>query len=154
MVEKAQTIEASTELETLFPASLTVELEGQESVTVSPLTVKQTAHVAKAIRAILAAQAGELGTVQELLLNHATEMVQIVAVASNKSEEWVGSLRADLGLKLAVAVFEVNVPFFMYQVVPLLGSAALRITSLIGPTTSNDSESTDMPSPRTTPKLQ
>lgn len=149
-VSSAQsTIASPTELETLFPASVTVEIPGQESVIILPLTIAQTARISKALRIIL--EDGNEGMpVQMLLARYPDEMVSIIAAAINRSEAFYGALRADIGLRVAGAVFEVNVPFFVAVVAPMLAQLVTSMMTATGPTTSKSSSSTVTPTPGTT----
>ena len=49
-------------------------------------------------------------TVELLLLSHTDEVAGLVAIATGKSEDFVGSSRGDDGLQLAIAVWEVHAP--------------------------------------------
>lgn len=120
-----------TELETLFPEKLEVPIRGEANLVLEPLSVTQAAKVTKAVRRLIAAGAGELSATT-LMLDYPEEVAQIVAVAAGRTEEWFGKLRADDGLRVATAVFAINVPFFVNVVAPMLAELASTLTGLAG----------------------
>lgn len=65
-------------------------------------------------------------------------MIEAVAIASRRPNEWVAGLELDEAIRLAQAVFEVNADFFIRRLLPAITEAAGRIgPRLGGPAPSN-----------------
>lgn len=120
------------ELQKLYPTARIVTVQhGATStkVPVMPLTVLQIAKITVPLRAIFAyADHGEL-KIEDLLLRFPMEMITIVSVAVNMPEDWYGGLQADAALELAMTVFEVNVPFFVERLAPIVARLASKLTT-------------------------
>ena len=99
----------AAELEELFPESKTVTVAG-EAITITPPTVAQMGKIGKLLKRLVDDGAADR-SMELLLLSHTEEVSGIVAVATGKSEAYVGALRGDAGLQLAIAVWEVYAPF-------------------------------------------
>lgn len=147
--------EKLTELESLFPESVTVPVQIKEKdgtkkdieIVVTPLTIVQISRIMKAVRAIVAAGDTNL-LIQELLMDHPEEVITIVSVAIDQPETFYGSLRADMGLTVAQAVFEVNVPFFVNVVAPLFANLVAGMMKMAGglmPSSASSSTATENP---------
>lgn len=123
------------ELEQLYPAHVGVPIPGQKPVVVLPLNVRQVAKVGKALRRIMDDdRSGDMDVLQ-LLTEFPDEVITIIAAAVDRDVAWFEELRADTALKVAVAVFEVNVPFFAVEVGPLIAkltSTMQAIAALAG----------------------
>lgn len=132
MNNSQEMIDDLTELETLVPQPRVLKLrnlKGEiEAVSVAPLRIDQMAKMAKALRTIVDAGSGKELSVLELMSHYPDEMITIVSAAVDKPNEWFGGLRADIGLKVAIATFEVNSDFFMRSLVPIVAGIAAKIT--------------------------
>lgn len=131
-----------TELETLIPASRSMTITKAqggstvepEELTIAPLTIGQIGKIAKPLGVIIAAagkddDSGEW-KVADLATKYPEEIVAIVAAAINKPVSFVNGLRADIGMKVAIQVFEVNVPFFVQALGPILAGLAAKFTNV------------------------
>lgn len=123
------------ELEELFPESKTVTIAG-ESITIAPPTVVQMGKISKLLKRLVDDAATER-TVELLLLSHTAEVACVVAIATGKSEDFVGGLRADDGLQLAIAVWEVYAPFFVRRMLPMFAELAAKVSLSAGLTSSS-----------------
>lgn len=153
MNETAALSDDLKELEKVLPYGVRVPIPDQPSINVSPLTVRQIAKIGKALRKIMANASGDVN-IEDLLTEYPDEVITIVSVAVNKSEDWFEALRVDTALQLAVAVFEVNASFFKNEVGPVVAKMASIMGSIgaaSGPGNSSSSGTTDTKAPKTTP---
>lgn len=123
------------ELEELFPESKIVTIAG-EAITIAPPTVVQMGKISKLLKRLVDDAATER-TVELLLLSHTAEVASVVAIATGKSEDFVGGLRADDGLQLAIAVWEVYAPFFVRRMLPMFAELAAKVSLSAGLTSSS-----------------
>lgn len=114
---------------------------GGTTFEVVPLRVHQIPKFARAIRPLMPALQGAIdfkkGQVQlnlnvlELLDEHGERVTEAVAVASQRSAEDVGDLELDDFIKLARAVIEVNLDFFVRRLLPALTDSIDTLNSLV-----------------------
>lgn len=123
------------ELAKLFADPARVEIAG-ETVEVRPLTIRQTGRVAAILRTVFGGSDGKRDPrdldVAELVADHTEAMVDLVAVATGRPVDWVGGLRADHFVELAVVVFRVNGSFFVQCVAPRLAAVPALLAALTG----------------------
>jgi hypothetical protein len=134
------------ELEVLFPKSKEVKVTGSDGTEfllhIMPMTIKQSAIALKAFRRITAeSEVGDL-SVQQFIVRYPDEVIEIVAAAlSPRPQSFYESLPAHEGIRVALAVFEVNLPFFVDVIAPLFAEsvarAVLRMMLLTGAANSN-----------------
>ena len=125
----------TAELEELFPESKTVTVAG-EAITITPPTVAQMGKIGKLLKRLVDDGAAER-TVELLLLSHTDEVAGLVAIATGKSEDYIGGLRGDDGLQLAIAVWEVYAPFFVRRMLPMFAELAAKVSLSVGLTSSS-----------------
>lgn len=120
---------SADELATLFPASETVTVGGV-AVTVEPLTIVQLGRVAKVLKGVVDSATGlDWPT---LCAEHTERAVEAVSAATGKPTDFIGGLRADEFLVLAMAVVRVNADFFAKRLVPLAAEATALATRILG----------------------
>ena len=120
--------------EAFFESTKKVVTVRGEAITVSPLAVKNLAKVSKALFPLFSSFSVS-GTVPMLtLLEHTDAVIEIVALATDKPVEFIGSLDIAELLMLVTPVLEVNSDFFVKAVAPqiqslmkLVGDAATKI---------------------------
>lgn len=120
-----------TQLATLFPEPRIVKTRGGEFA-VSPITMGRLSAFAKACSPFMAqlTAPGEtsLANAKSLLLplltEHGDAVLDAVAIGAGIERKQVDALLPDDALALAGAVLEVNLDFFMDQVMPRLASVA------------------------------
>jgi len=67
-----------------------------------------------------------------LLMTHPEETMKAMAILSNQSDEFVGSLLVDDAIKLADALITVNEGFFLQCVMPMITRAMRNLIRVIG----------------------
>lgn len=125
----------ATELEDLFPESKTVTIAG-EQITITPPTVAQMGKIGKLLKRLVDDGAADR-SMELLLLSHTDEVSGLVAIATGKSEDFIGALRGDEGLQLAISVWEVYAPFFARRMLPMFAELAAKVGRSVGPTSSS-----------------
>lgn len=111
-----------------------VDFKG-ETVTVSPLTVRQIPAFARAIKPSFPELASVFGglmdgaeidpqVIVDLLADHGDALIDATAVATGKPAEWIGESDAAEFIGLVRAVIEVNADFFAQRLGPTMAAAA------------------------------
>ncbi len=113
------------ELADLFPEPLRFTV-GAEELEVWPLQISQFGKAAKLIRPIVK-QFGDTVDIYDLLAEHSDALIEVIAIAIGREATWVGSLRADHFINLAVAVTDLNRDFFARCVVPAVNDAMMKL---------------------------
>lgn len=120
---------AADELTELFPEAETVTVAG-EAISIEPLTIAKLGRVAKALQAI--GESLSATDMPTLCAEHTEQAIEAVAAATGKPIEFIGGLRADEFLRLAMAVFRVNADFFAQRLAPLVAEATTLVTAKLG----------------------
>lgn len=128
--------EPLVDLDSLMPLSRDVKV-GDETITITPFKFrhvkKVTEHVAL-FRAKLGEDTGEedkdakLGMMQ-LALEHTSEILEVIALATGRNENWCNELGMDNVLDLLGAIIEVNLDFFSRLLVPKVTAMSARIAA-------------------------
>ena len=100
-----------SDLDTLFPASVTVEVGGLP-VEIRELTFAQLPEFLRTATPLMSVLAGAAGFEPSELLPHMETVVLLVAVATGVDRTWLNTLPAREMLRLITAVVEVNADFF------------------------------------------
>lgn len=128
---------------------------GGEAVAVAPLTLAQVPAFARAVRPMMATllqlvreqqTEGKIDVdIVGLLDDHGEALIRAIAVATGKSEQWVGGLGLDETVRLVEKVVEVNFDFFIHRLLPTMMQTQatlnrrLRTQAPDGPTPSSGS---------------
>ena len=100
-----------SDLDTLFPASVTVEVGGLP-VEIRELTFAQLPEFLRTATPLMSVLAGAAGFEPSELLPQMETVVLLVAVATGVDRTWLNTLPAREMLRLITAVVEVNADFF------------------------------------------
>lgn len=123
------------ELAKLFADPARVEIAG-ETVEIRPLVMRQLGRVAAILRPVFERSDGKRDPrdldVAELVANHTEAMIDLVAVATGRPVDWVGGLRVDHFIELAVVVVRENGNFFVHRVAPALAAVPALLATLNG----------------------
>lgn len=115
------------ELETIYqPRAIEVEVGGR-TVSVKPLTVGQLPVFARAIRPLAPALQGGEADWLELIAEHGESVIASVSIATAMTREDLGGLPPDEFVRLAAAVMEVNMDFFVRRLTPAVSAAAEKM---------------------------
>ena len=108
-----------SDLETLFPAGVTVTAAG-ETLAITPLKVGQLPAFLRAIGPVM--QHITVGDTDWLAVfgEHGGDLLAAIAIAVGKPRDWVDDLAADEAVVLVAKVIEVNADFFTRNVMPRL----------------------------------
>lgn len=109
------------------PASLVI---GGERLTLTPLKIGEVPAFARAVQPLVSSISASLSASPDwlaLLADHGEAVIEAVAIASRRPNEWVTGLELDDAVRLSEAVFEVNADFFIRRVLPSMTEAAARI---------------------------
>lgn len=92
----------------------------KKSVRVAPMTLDVCGEVAKALKPIVESIGANISTddVPTIIAEHTPSARAIVAIATDESEDFIGSLPLDQFLLVARLVWEVNYDFFVRLVAP------------------------------------
>lgn len=120
---------------TLLPKSLLVIVKG-EPFEVRQLRVRQLDPVIKAVAPLYASvQAAKGDTasidVASMLTHSLGDVVQLIAAATEQSEEWVGDLEVDEMADVLFAVLEVNMSFFIKKLLPGLVAKIVPLVAVL-----------------------
>lgn len=121
---------AQTELETLIPQPVEIEIGG-ETLEIKPLTIGQLTRVMKAIKPALADIQGEINLTM-LAVDHGDTLLAAVAAATGMDAAWLDKLQTDDFIRLAGNLLEVNTDFFTRRVLPEITAAVERIEKTTG----------------------
>ncbi len=105
------------------PTSIVI---GGESLELTPLKVGEVPAFARAVQPVAASLSASNDWLA-LLAEHGEAVIEAVAIASRRPNEWVTGLELDDAVRLSEAVFEVNADFFIRRVWPTMTEAAARI---------------------------
>lgn len=119
-----------TELETLIPQPVTLEIAG-ETLEITPVVIGEIPRLLKAIQPF-AGQLTEEPDWVGLLAEHGEAVLDALAVCSRKPRGWIDSLALDEAIQLFEAVFEANADFFVRRVAPAIARASTVIGNRIG----------------------
>lgn len=123
--DKAQ---AGSEFDVIAPKAVTISIAG-EDVAISPIRVKQLPSFTRAVSPLISnIIQGDSPAV--LVATNADDVIAAVSAASNLSVEAIGELEVDDLIKLAGAVIEVNLDFFIRRVLPQVNLVSERIEAL------------------------
>lgn len=109
------------------PASLVI---GGERLALTPLKIGEVPAFARAVHPLVSTISASLSASPDwlaLLADHGEAVIEAVAIASRRPNEWVTGLELDDAVRLSEAVFEVNADFFIRRVLPSMTEAAARI---------------------------
>lgn len=109
------------------PTSIVI---GGESLELTPLKVGEVPAFARAVQPVAASLSASNDWLA-LLAEHGEAVIEAVAIASRRPNEWVTGLELDDAVRLSEAVFEVNADFFIRRVWPTMTEAAARIGARI-----------------------
>lgn len=121
---------AQTELETLIPQPVEIEING-ETLEIKPLTIGQLTRVMKALKPALADIQGEINLTM-LAVDHGDTLLSAVAAATGMDAAWLDKLPTDDFIRLAGNLLEVNADFFTRRVLPEITAAVERIEKTTG----------------------
>lgn len=65
-----------------------------------------------------------------LITEHSESVIDLVAIGTGKSVEWVGELEIDAMIEVTSAVIEVNALFFVNVVLPMLAKKMVAVKSM------------------------
>lgn len=99
---------------------------GGERLELTPLKVGEVPAFARAVQPVAASLSASPDWLA-LLAEHGEAVIEAVAIASRRPNEWVTGLELDDAVRLSEAVFEVNADFFIRRVWPTMTEAAARI---------------------------
>lgn len=105
------------------PTSIVI---GGESLELTPLKVGEVPAFARAVQPVAASLSASNDWLA-LLAEHGEAVIEAVAIATRRPNEWVTGLELDDAVRLSEAVFEVNADFFIRRVWPTMTEAAARI---------------------------
>ena len=100
---------------TFFSEPRIIKLKG-EDVSITPLAVKSISKAAKVAAPLIGAFEGDINP--QVLLQYGDEVIALCAIASNKSEEFIGELDAAELIELLTVILEVNGGFFSRVILP------------------------------------
>ena len=106
-----------------MPTSIVI---GGESLELTPLKVGEVPAFARAVQPVAASLSASNDWLA-LLAEHGEAVIEAVAIASRRPNEWVTGLELDDAVRLSEAVFEVNADFFIRRVWPTMIESAARI---------------------------
>jgi len=123
-------VNEKTELETLIPQPVEIEING-ETLEIKPLTIGQLTRVMKALKPALADIQGEINLTM-LAVDHGDTLLSAVAAATGMDAAWLDKLPTDDFIRLAGNLLEVNADFFTRRVLPEITAAVERIEKTTG----------------------
>lgn len=138
------------------PVTVTVTVGGQkESVLVNQIKVGQLPDVLRVSHRLMPAVEDGKFDPKVLFMEHTDDVLDLIAICTKKSRDWVDELDIPDGIALFVAVLEVNLDFFVQNVLPSLLQATAAISDVVrsvgtstrGPSPSNTSSPQDTATP-------
>lgn len=139
MIDKADVSgETHDELEAIDTTRLrSVPCRG-EVVQVTPLTIGQLPRFSKALRplmnplnAALDQGAFTVDAAVKLIEDHGEELLTAVSIAIERPRDWVGKAGVDEFVGLVVAVFAINLDFFVHRLLPEVGAIVHELAELL-----------------------
>lgn len=116
----------SNELNTLLPQGKELNIRN-ENLAIKPFKLGELPKVFKAIDPIskalfdsLSNGGNQVEMITGLVANGGENLIDLMAIGSKKSREWVEDLELDEGIELFGAILEVNASFFVQKVLPNL----------------------------------
>lgn len=135
----------NNELEQLQPEGIVVDV-GNETLTITPIRVKELAAFTKAVAPMLQtiqeADPDHLMTI--LLMNHTEAIIRAVAIGIRRDMDLVNNLDIDDLVKLGNAVLEVNIDFFIQKVLPALQQGRAHLMDMLAK--AQDGQKSTLPS--------
>lgn len=88
-----------------------------KDISITPLAVKNISKAARAATPLMEAfKSGEVNPLE--VFTHADAVIELVAIATGETEEWIGELDAASLLEILTNVVSVNANFFSQSIVP------------------------------------
>lgn len=116
----------SNELNTLLPQGKELNIRN-ENLAIKPFKLGELPKVFKAIDPIskalfesLSNGGNQVEMITGLVANGGENLIDLMAIGSKKSREWVEDLELDEGIELFGTILEVNASFFVQKVLPNL----------------------------------
>lgn len=116
----------TNELNTLLPQGKELNIRN-ENLAIKPFKLGELPKVFKAIDPIskalfdsLSNGGNQVEMITGLVANGGENLIDLMAIGSKKSREWVEDLELDEGIELFGAILEVNASFFVQKVLPNL----------------------------------
>lgn len=138
---------AASDLDTLFPEPREIDVTiwkdgrpvGKESVLVCFVLMSQTTKALKFIAPYISIIRNEMDRVRtdkgasldlnSVVLQFGDEVVQLIAILTNRDYEFLQSLAPSDVLRILTACVEVNIDFFIRVLRPLLSEVTARLSS-------------------------
>lgn len=126
------------DLQQMIPETVEVTVGG-ETLTIGPIRIRQVSRVARHVSGIVQFFKNEEIDFERLLCEGAEDLIEALAVATDKPNDWIGELNLDEIVRLTRAVVEVNADFFARTVLPEVEKAqgALKGLNRAGRTSSS-----------------
>jgi hypothetical protein len=114
------------------PVTVTVTVDGQqETVLVNQIKVGQLPDVLRVSHRLLPAVEDGKFDPKVLFMEHTDDILDLIAICTKKSRDWVDNLDVPDGINLFVTVLEVNLDFFVQNVLPSLLQATAAISGVV-----------------------
>lgn len=119
----------SENIEKLFAFEQEVVI-GEEKFVIKPFKFGQLPKVLNVFKQIQLPENGQPADIIVAVLSQNPDGLQeILALSVNKTKDWIEQLDIDKAVELGIAVFKVNVDFFIHSVLPHLNKTIQRTTS-------------------------
>lgn len=127
-------IAPETDIAVLLPDEAKIIKTSKGDVEIKTLETRQIRAAVKQLAKVrhLLGKNLESLDVKDLFIEQADTIIALVAIMSDKSEEFIDSLPFDEAVIVATAVLETNVDFFIQKVLPLLTALVEKLTDAMG----------------------
>ena len=134
-------------LERMIPAVRHMQIGGQQ-IEIRPFKIGALPAVLRTVAPImhLLTQSDKLD-MATLFLMHADDCLELMAVLANQPRAWVNELESDQALALFTALLEVNIDFFIQNILPKVSSSVRSLTEKIQNGTPMPATQSPMPGP-------
>ncbi len=112
---------------------------GGEVLHIGPLKVRNIPAFTRAVRPCMAQLGGDDIDWLGLVADHGEKIIAAMAIATGKTDEWVGDLECDDLLRLVQKVMEVNLDFFAHRLMPVMRKTVTEMMSVVGRVSFSDS---------------
>lgn len=121
------------ELNTLFPIPQVVTINGV-TLSLTPFKLGELPKVFRTIEPItklivdaMGSSDTQIDSLVKVIVQGGDNILDLLAVGSRQSREWVDQLETDQGIQLLLAILEINSSFFVQRVLPLITKVTNKV---------------------------
>jgi hypothetical protein len=120
-------LQPATEFSALPPAPVTLTIADQ-TLELTPIRVGELPGFVRAVRPF-AERLAQTVDWFELFAEHGEALLEALAIASRRPQDWIATLALDEAIELADTLLEVNADFFIHRVAPVVRRVGARLAT-------------------------